>query len=88
MVQILTAMRAYADALQATPKIRENAQGTLESKSGNGKEIDMCSETILRAAPTVREVHLYSSGNTAVLRSWVYSPGLRSLSNVRINGYP
>jgi hypothetical protein len=32
------------------------------------KKLDICSETILAAAPMAREIHLYSSGNTAALR--------------------
>ncbi len=34
------------------------------------KKIDICSETIYRAAKDARVVYLYTSGNSAVLRGW------------------
>jgi len=48
----------------------------------NWKKLDICSETILRAAPDVEEIFLYSSGNNAVLRSWSCKHGLAQLKNV------
>ena len=46
------------------------------------KKFDICSETIVDAAPMAKEVHLCSSGNTAVLRSWACRSGLPKLSEV------
>jgi hypothetical protein len=43
----------------------------------------MCSATIKRAAPNVRHVSLYASGNNAVLRSWSCKEGLAELKKVR-----
>lgn len=43
---------------------------------------DLCSNTILEAAPDVREVHLYSSGNNAVLHAWSGIDGLKQLKKV------
>ncbi|KAK5988025.1 Intracellular serine protease-like protein [Cladobotryum mycophilum] len=43
------------------------------------KKFDICSETIAIAAPTAREVWLYSNGNTAVLGSWACCSGLTKL---------
>ena len=40
---------------------------------------DLCIDTILEAAPNVREVNLYWSGNKAILKSWAASDGLASL---------
>ncbi|KAF2655729.1 hypothetical protein K491DRAFT_778545 [Lophiostoma macrostomum CBS 122681] len=34
------------------------------------KKFDICSETVIAAAPNARHVYLYSHGNTAVLRGW------------------
>jgi hypothetical protein len=34
------------------------------------KKFDICSETVIAAAPSAKHVHLYSRGNTAVLRGW------------------
>lgn len=49
------------------------------------KKIDICSSTILRAAKGVKVLHLYSSGNNAVLRSWACEDGfgLANLKEVR-----
>ncbi|KAF3223873.1 hypothetical protein TWF679_000306 [Orbilia oligospora] len=45
----------------------------------NWRKYDVCSETILEAAPNAKIVHLYSSGNTAVLRGWASPDGLCQL---------
>lgn len=47
------------------------------------KKFDLCSETILEAAPNVKDLSLYSSGNKAVLRSWSSEDGLKELQSVR-----
>ena len=47
------------------------------------KKFDLCSETIFQAAPLVKDVYLYSSGNVAVLRGWACKTGIRKLVNVR-----
>lgn len=40
------------------------------------KKYNICSETIRKAAPNVREVYLYTTGNNAVLRGWSDQSGL------------
>ncbi|PNP79773.1 hypothetical protein FNYG_06866 [Fusarium nygamai] len=40
---------------------------------------DLCTEVIVTAAPKAREVHLYWSGNNAVLRGWSEAGGLAKL---------
>lgn len=40
---------------------------------------DLCTEVTLTAAPKAREVHLYWSGNNAVLRGWSEAGGLAKL---------
>lgn len=45
-------------------------------------KIDLCSSTILKAAPDVSEVYLYSSGNNAVLQAWSGIDGLKKLTKV------
>jgi hypothetical protein len=47
------------------------------------KKYDICPETVRAAVPRAKEVHLYSSGNTAVLRGWACSPDLHEMENVR-----
>jgi len=49
-------------------------------------KLDLCSEIIRRAAPNVRKVSLYSSGQNAVLRGWSGNDGLNSMTQVR-NGF-
>lgn len=48
------------------------------------EKIDICSEVVFEAAPNVRELSLYSSGNNAVLRSWSAKDGLARLQEVRV----
>jgi hypothetical protein len=48
----------------------------------NWKKFDLCSETIREAAPNVRELYLYSTGNNAVLRGWSDCGGLTTLTKV------
>lgn len=45
---------------------------------------DMCIETICNAAPEIREVDLYWSGNKAILKSWAAEDGLARLKKVRL----
>ncbi|EPS42019.1 hypothetical protein H072_4034 [Dactylellina haptotyla CBS 200.50] len=55
------------------------------------KKLDICSDTIRQAAPKVKELKLYSSGNTAVLKAWACAEGLRnlkSLQKVHVTIYP
>lgn len=46
------------------------------------KKYDLCGHTICEAAPNAKEVHLYSSGNTAVLRAWACSSGFHAMERV------
>lgn len=48
-------------------------------------KLDICSSTIQRAAPDVREITLYASGSNAVLRSWSGLGGLIELKQVRMS---
>jgi hypothetical protein len=46
------------------------------------RKYDISSETIRRAAPGVKELYLYTTGNNAVLRGWSDQDGLRMLKKV------
>ena len=46
------------------------------------EKFDICSDTIIRVAPGAKEVHLYSHGNTAILRSWASKTGIARLEKV------
>jgi hypothetical protein len=60
----------------------EKALQKLNVRYLDWNKIDLCSETIYRAAPDVKDLWLYSSGKNAVLRGWAQSDGLGKLSNV------
>lgn len=47
-------------------------------------KLDICPKTIRKAAPTIRDLTLYSSGNNAVLRSWSGLGGLAELKDVSV----
>jgi len=49
------------------------------------RKLDICSETILKAAPMVQKLNLYSSGNNAVFRSWACKHGLARLEKVIVD---
>ena len=51
----------------------------------NWRRLDLCIEPIMGLAPTLSILHLYSSGNWAVLSHWVGEYGLRKLKNVRLS---
>jgi len=54
----------------------ETALGGLKVEIWDWKKVDLCTETIVTAAPDAREVCLYWSGNNAVLRGWGEPGGL------------
>ena len=61
--------------------IVESLKG-LDVEIWDWRKFDICSETILQAAPQVRILHLYCSGSNAVLRSWSCEQGLVNLEKV------
>jgi hypothetical protein len=48
------------------------------------KKTDLCSEVIYKVSPNLREVHLYWSGNNAILRGWGEPGGLKRLESLKI----
>lgn len=46
------------------------------------KKTDISSHVLLQAVPNVRKIHLYSSGNMGILKSWAAEDGLRRLCKV------
>jgi hypothetical protein len=59
-----------------------------EIEEWDWRKIDLCSETIFKAAPKAQKVYLYSSGNNAVLRSWSGPDGLNKLAKVHCIAVP
>lgn len=60
----------------------EKALGGLEVEIWDWRKYDLCTETIVAAAPDTTEVFLYWSGNNAVLRGWSESEGLKKLGKL------
>ena len=50
----------------------------------NWRRVDLCIEPIVELASTLSTVHLYSSGNWAVLSHWVSEHGLEKLKKVHL----
>ncbi|GLA08945.1 hypothetical protein AnigIFM60653_010744 [Aspergillus niger] len=46
------------------------------------EKFDIRTDTIVRVAPGAKEVHLYSHGNTAILRSWASKTGIARLEKL------
>ncbi|EAA34359.1 subtilisin-like protein [Neurospora crassa] len=64
-------------------EVIEDSLKPMEVEIWDWKKIDLCSEVIFNAAPMVREVYLYCSGNNAILRSWSDEGGLKRLSHLK-----
>lgn len=78
-------IRIKVEDSKDTPHSDESIESCLKDfgiKVWDWHKIDLCCSTIQRAAPNVREVYLYCSGNNAVLRSWSAADGLASLEKV------
>ncbi|KAI5792576.1 hypothetical protein DFH27DRAFT_192777 [Peziza echinospora] len=61
--------------------MNENGQSPVEPysrhiRTWDWRKVDLCDEVLREAAPNVRTVHLYTSGNNSVLRSWSSLEGL------------
>lgn len=69
-------------------EVIEDALDSFGLERWDWKKLDLCSETIFRVAPDVREVFLYCSGNDAVLRSWSCYDGLAKLGKVSASPDP
>ncbi|KAK7409057.1 hypothetical protein QQX98_008761 [Neonectria punicea] len=61
----------------------ESALKLMDVEVWDWKKTDLCSEVIRKVASRVREVHLYWSGNNAVLRGWSEEGGLKTLPELR-----
>ncbi|TEY44988.1 hypothetical protein BOTCAL_0338g00050 [Botryotinia calthae] len=55
----------------------EDALSGFEVEVWEWKKLDLCSEGICNSSKVIREICLYSSGNSAVLMSWSSTEGLR-----------
>ncbi|KAL9566297.1 hypothetical protein ACKAV7_009656 [Fusarium commune] len=67
------------DYLSHSDEAIEKALGGMGVEVWDWNKTDLCTEVIVNAAPKIREVHLYWSGNNAVLRGWSEAGGLAKL---------
>lgn len=58
--------------------------GGLNVEIWDWMKVDLCTETIYTAAPDVRELSLYWSGNNSVLRGWSEREGLAILTKLEL----
>jgi hypothetical protein len=80
-------IRVIVDDTSYPPHSDEAIETALEGlrvEIWDWRKIDVCTETIVIAAPDVREVWLYWSGNNAVLRGWSEPEGLNRLDKLEI----
>ena len=80
-------LRVIVQDDQAAPHSDEIIELALEGfgiEDFDWQKVDLCTETVLKAAPDVKIVHLYSTGNNAVLRGWSDTGGLQRLKNVSL----
>ncbi|KAH0562507.1 hypothetical protein GP486_002799 [Trichoglossum hirsutum] len=61
----------------------EKALGGLKIEIWDWRKIDLCTETVVTAAPDTTELCLYWSGNNAVLRGWSEPGGLKLLKKLK-----
>jgi hypothetical protein len=69
-------------------EVIENALQDFKVETWDWKQVDICSSTLLKAAPGVRALSLYASGNTAVFKGWSCAEGLAKLELVRLQSWP
>lgn len=63
-------------------EVIERALSSFNVITWNWKQYDICTDTILTAAPNVKELYLYSRGNKTVLLCWSGADGLGRLKEV------
>ncbi|KAL6361224.1 hypothetical protein LRP88_04688 [Fusarium phalaenopsidis] len=61
----------------------EDALKSMDVEVWDWNKTDLCTEVIYKVAPKAREVHLYWSGNNAVLRGWSEEGGLKKLRSLK-----
>ncbi|KAI1098149.1 hypothetical protein F4804DRAFT_338480, partial [Jackrogersella minutella] len=64
-------------------QMNDGSKRKFEIKIFKWKKYDISVDTIYSAAPDAEEVHLYSSGNTAVLQGWAYGSEFKKMKNLR-----
>lgn len=82
---VRTIIRAMVDDSFTPPHTDEAIEEALRGMDveiWDWKKTDLSTEVIYTAAPRVREVHLYWSGNNTVLRGWSEEGGLKRLTEL------
>ena len=81
--RIVRVIVADKDEIAHSDEAVENALGGLEVEIWDWQKFDICTETIATAAPDVEEIHLYWSGNNAVLWSWSEEEVLKRMKKLQ-----
>jgi hypothetical protein len=63
----------------------EDCVDLLDIRIWNWYKVDLSCDVIIKKAPRVRKVNLYSSGNNAVLMGWSSPEGLAQLKEVSVS---
>ena len=71
------------DKIAHSDEAVEIALGGLKVEIWDWQKFDICTETIATAAPDVEEVHLYWSGNNAVLWGWSEEEVLKRMKELK-----
>lgn len=82
---VKTVLKVIVDDVPDRPHTDEAIEQALERLNvevWDWKRIDLSSEVIHKAAPAATDVHLYWSGNNAVLRGWSDETGLKCLKKL------
>ena len=83
--KVKTILKVIVDDLQEPAHSDEAIEACLkdtEVEIWDWRKMDLCVDVIQNVAPGVREVHLYWSGNNAVLRGWGEAEGLPRLQRL------
>ncbi|KAF4954941.1 hypothetical protein FSARC_11970, partial [Fusarium sarcochroum] len=83
---VKTILRVFiddSDSPSHSDEAIEDALKTMGVEVWDWNKTDLCTEVIYKAAPNAREVHLYWSGNNAVLRGWSEEGGLKKLRELK-----
>lgn len=83
--KVKTVLKVIVDDLQEPAHHDEAIEECLDGlgvEVWDWRKIDISPEVIKKVAPDVREIHLYWSGNNAVLRGWSEPEGLRQLKKL------
>ena len=81
--RIIHVIVADKDEIAHSDAAIEMALGGFKVEIWEWQKFDLCTETIANAAPDVAEIHLYWSGNNAILWGWSDAEILRRMKALK-----